>query len=62
MIEKDAVVKPIEAFGNAVRSNGLSKSCDRTVLGEDDSMGDSGLISDELIFAMSIDGNSTHLV
>jgi hypothetical protein len=61
VIEKDVVVKPIEAFGLAVRPNWLSKSCEKTVLGGDDFMGDSSLRCDGMIFGIRIDGYSTHL-
>jgi hypothetical protein len=37
MIEKDIVVKPIEASGVVVVRIGLSKSCDGSVLEQDDS-------------------------
>ena len=37
MIEKDIVVKPIEASGVVVVRIGLSKSCDGLVLEQDDS-------------------------
>jgi hypothetical protein len=60
--ERDAFVKPIQAFEIAFRSNWLSKTCDRGVLGEDNSLASSSPRRCGLIFETIIDEYSTHLV